>query len=460
MAADMGPVQPPRGLVARDGQGRSPGVAKPRRPVTNLENPGNRIAFSPDDCTFYATTTEDRQRIPRTNAAAGVKAATLQGRVGVGVSYARSMDYADAVVIGGGIAGVSVGHYLATAGADVTLLETEQQLAVHTTGRSAAVLYESYGTRANQRLTRASLGFFRSPPEGLVDGPLVRPRGVLLVARPSQMESLRAEESRGVGLQPLSPAEVGSMVPVMRTGLLAGALLEAQAADLDVAGLHQAFVRGLRRSGGTIRTSSPVEALDRSRGAWRVRVPGSVIITPVVVNAAGAWCDRVAGMAGIEPIGLVPMRRTAFMVPGRPEWSGWPAVVDIDQRWYFKPDGEQLLCSPAEERPSPPCDARPREVDIALAIDRINRATRLGIRTVRSSWTGLRSFVADRSMVIGFDGSAEGFFWLAGQGGTGIQTSPGAGRLAAALIADGQPPDDHLQHGIQVEEYSPARLRG
>ena len=193
---------------------------------------------------------------------------------GVRPSYDRPMDHPDAVVIGGGIAGVSAGHYLALAGFDVTLLEREPQLAVHTTGRSAAVLYESYGTPANQRLTRASLGFFRSPPAGLVDAPLVMPRGVLLVARPSQMETLRAEESHGVGLRPISPAEVGSMVPVMRYELLGGALLEAQAADLDVAGLHQAFVRGLRRSGGTIRTSSPVEALSRSRGTWRVRVPG------------------------------------------------------------------------------------------------------------------------------------------------------------------------------------------
>ena len=369
------------------------------------------------------------------------------------------MARADVVVIGGGIAGVSVGHFLAEAGLDVTLVEREPQLASHTTGRSAAVLYESYGSRSNQRLTAASLGFFRSPPEGLVDVPLVSRRGVLLVAGPSQIESLRAEESHGVGLQPVSPAEAGSMVPVLRTELLGGALVEPQAADLDVAGIHQAFVRGMRRSGATIRTSSPVQALVRSNGRWTVHVPEAAIVTPVVVNAAGAWCDVIAEMAGVEPIGLVPLRRTAFMVPGRSEWSDWPAVVDVDQRWYFKPDGEQLLCSPAEEQPSPPCDARPREVDIALAIERINRATTLDIRTVRSSWTGLRSFVADRSMVIGFDRTADGFFWLAAQGGTGIQTSPGAGHLAAALIAIGEPPDDLRQHGVRPEDYSPERLR-
>ncbi|MDE0289959.1 MAG: FAD-binding oxidoreductase [bacterium] len=417
--------------------------------------PKVRIAFRLGACTSYPGTStadlcdERDNGGPRTQLGAGRVAST----------YAPSMVYADALVIGGGIAGVSVGHYLAQAGRTVTLVEQEPQLASHTTGRSAAVLYESYGTRANQRLTKASLDFFRSPPEALVDVPLVARRGVLLVARPSQMESLRAEASHGVGLLPISTSEVRSMVPVMRTELLGGALLEPQAADLDVAGLHQAFVRGMLRSGATIRTSSPVEALTRSHGCWKVRTPGEVITAPVVVNAAGAWCDLVAEMAGVEPIGLTPLRRTAFMVPGRPEWSEWPAVVDVDQRWYFKPDGEQLLCSPAEEQPSPPCDARPLEVDIALAIDRINRATSLGIRTVRSSWTGLRSFVADRSMVIGFDGTADGFFWLAGQGGTGIQTSPGAGRLAASLIVHGQPPDDHLQIGVRPEDYSPDRLR-
>lgn len=376
------------------------------------------------------------------------------------VPYAFPVVYpVDILVIGGGIAGVSVCHYLAEAGREVLLAEGEPRLAYHTTGRSAAVLYESYGTRAIQTLTAASLGFLKKPPAGLVDAPLLRPRGVVVVARPDQMDRLETEASHGVGLRMISPSEVGAMVSVIRTELLAGALVEPQAADLDVAALHQAFVRGMRRAGGTIRLAAPVEALVRSAGRWMVRAGGEVITADVVVNAAGAWCDVVAGIAGVEPVGLVAMRRTAFMVPGRCEWSGWPAVVDIDQEWYFRPDGEQLLCSLGEEKPSPPCDARPEEIDIALAIDRINRATTLGIRTVRSSWTGLRSFVSDRSMVIGFDGSVEGFFWLAGQGGTGIQTAPGAGRLAAALITEGTPPTDQLDLGVDVEAFSPARLR-
>ena len=365
----------------------------------------------------------------------------------------------DILVIGGGIAGVSAGHYLAEADREVLLVEGEPRLAYHTTGRSAAVLYESYGTRAIQTLTAASLGFLKKPPGGLVDAPLVRPRGVVLVARPDQMDRLETEASHGVGLRMISPAEVGALVSVIRTELLAGALVEPQAADLDVAALHQAFVRGMRRAGGAIRLAAPVEALARSAGRWMVRAGGEVITADVVVNAAGAWCDVVAGMAGVEPVGLVAMRRTAFMVPGRPEWSGWPTVVDMNQEWYFRPDGEQLLCSPGEEKPSPPCDARPEEIDIALAIDRINRATTLGIRTVRSSWTGLRSFVSDRSMVIGFDDTAAGFFWLAGQGGTGIQTAPGAGRLAAALIIEGAPPADQVDLGVDVDAFSPVRLR-
>ena len=365
----------------------------------------------------------------------------------------------DILVIGGGIAGVSVGYFLTEAGHRVLLVEGEERLAYHTTGRSAAILYRSYGTTPVRSLTAASLPFLEDPPSALVDVPLVSPRGIVLVARTHQMDRLKAELVRGVGLEMIEPAEVADLVPVIRTARLAAGLLDRHAVDMDVAALHQAFVRGMRRGGATIRTGAPVEALSRSAGRWLVKAGGDLISVPVVVNAAGAWCDIVAGMAGVEPVGLKPMRRTAFMVPGRQEWSGWPAVVDIDQRWYFKPDGEQILCSPAEEKTSEPCDARPEELDIALAIDRINRATTLGIRTVRSAWTGLRSFVSDRSMVIGFDCDAEGFFWLAGQGGTGIQTAPAAGRLAASLITAGEVPRDQFRAGVRAEDFAPGRLR-
>ena len=365
----------------------------------------------------------------------------------------------DIVVIGGGIAGVSVGYFLTEAGCRVLLVEGEEGLAYHTTGRSAAILYRSYGIPAIQSLTAASLPFLADPPPALVDVPLLSHRGIVLVARSDQMERLDKELAHGVDLEMIEPTEVAELVPVIRTDRLAAGLLDRHAADMDVAALHQAFVRGMRGGGASICTGAPVEALSRSRGRWLVKAGGDLISAPVVVNAAGAWGDVVAGMAGVEPVGLEPMRRTAFMAPGRREWSGWPAIIDIDQDWYFKPDGEQILCSPAEEKPTVPCDARPEELDIALAIDRINRATTLGIRTVRSAWTGLRSFVSDRSMVIGFDCVAEGFFWLAGQGGTGIQTAPGVGRLAASLITAGEVPQDQVRAGIRAEDYAPGRLR-
>jgi D-arginine dehydrogenase len=178
-----------------------------------------------------------------------------------------------------------------------------------------------------------------------------------------------------------------------------------------------------------------------------------------VVNASGAWGDLVAGLAGIEPIGLQPMRRTAFMVPGDAACADWPFVVDIEERFYFRPDGAQFLCSLAEETLSPPIDPRPEMADIAIAIDRINEATTLGIRTVSSQWTGLRTFAPDREMVIGPEPGTPGFFWLVGQGGTGIQTSPACGALVAALVTGTPPPPELDAAGIDPDQYSPDRFR-
>lgn len=361
----------------------------------------------------------------------------------------------DVIVIGGGIAGVSAGFFLAERGRSVLLVEAEAALAHHTTGRSAALYFENYGHMSIRSLSKASRRFFESPPAGLTDGPLLSPRGALTIARPEQSEHFERVVADGVvtgtTVHRLSPARAGEIVPALRTERLVGALWEPEAADMDVAAIHQAFVRGVRRNHGEIRTSSPVTALQRTGRGWVVTTSGFTVECDVVVDAAGAWCDVVATMAGIAPVGLVPKRRTAFMVPGTESWSGWPLVVDVDHEFYFKPDGVQLLCSLAEETPTDPCDARPEELDVALAIDRINEATTLGIRTVRSSWAGLRSFVADGSMVIGFDPVAPGFFWLAGQGGTGIQTAPGAGMLAAGLICDGTVPAELDEFGVDTD---------
>ena len=374
-------------------------------------------------------------------------------------AYRRVMEHFDVCVIGGGIAGVAVAHFLAPR-RKIVLVEGEPTLAYHTTGRSAALYFENYGHLSIRELSKASRRFFESPPEGLADGPLLSPRGALTIARPDQMEHLAdvAAEgfASGTGIQELSGHEAAERVDVLRPERLAGALWEPDAADMDVSSIHQVFVRGTRRAGGEIRTSAPVTKLVRTGDVWTVTAGGVELVADVIVDAAGAWGDTVAQQAGLEPVGLVPKRRTAFMVPGREEWKGWPLVVDVDHDFYFKPDGTQLLCSPADETPSAPVDARHDELDVAMAIERINEATTLDIRTVRSAWAGLRSFVSDGGMVIGFDPDTAGFFWLVGQGGTGIQTAPAAGMLAAGLICDGAAPEDL---DVDPSQFSVERFR-
>lgn len=366
---------------------------------------------------------------------------------------------ADVIVIGGGIAGVAAAAELALAGAEVTLLEAERQLAYHTTGRSAALYFESYGHPTVRALSRASRAYFENPPDGTTDAPILSARGAMVVAPPDQVEALacQVEEGRqhGTDIRELAPDEAAEIVPVLRPELLAAASYEPGAADMDVAAIHQSFVRTFRRHGGSILTESRVGKLELRDQSWRVTTErGDRHTAQVVVNAAGAWCDVVGSMTGARPIGLVPKRRTVFMVTAPEGSEGWPLTVDAAHTFYFKPDGPQLLCSPADETPTEPQDVRPDEIDIALAIERINEMTTLGIRSIRSSWAGLRSFVADGGMVIGFDSEVDGLFWLAGQGGTGIQTSPAAGALAADLIRGVEP-----RSGVDPGAFSPGRLR-
>lgn len=366
------------------------------------------------------------------------------------------------VVIGGGIAGVSAAYALARHPSTpvVTLIEAEGQLAHHTTGRSAAQLIENYGTPPLRALTKASLPYFLQPPEGLADAPLLERRGVLNVADDSRSEEFERQLADGVAVNPtiteIPVAEAVALFPALRPEPISRALWEPESYAIDVAAVHQSFVRGLRLAGGTIATDHRALRIERTGSTWRIHtgpggaaapdpIPGDgpggpVLEADVVVNAAGAWGDDVARRAGLVPIGLQPLRRTAFMVASRFEGSGaWPLVADIEHRWYVKPDGVQFLCSPADETPSAPCDARPEEIDVARAIDAINGATRIGIRSVASSWAGLRTFTPDRTMAIGPDPGEPTFVWCVGQGGTGIQSSPGAGHLVADLALDGRP---------------------
>ena len=372
------------------------------------------------------------------------------------------MSRVDVLVVGGGIAGVSVAYELASTHR-VVLAETEAQLAYHTTGRSAALYFENYGAQAIRPLSQASRSFLSQPPPELCDVPLLSRRGGLFVARPDQLGRLDEVETEGreagTDVRRLDPGECLELIPALRRDRLGGGLWEPAAADIDVAALHQTYVRGIKVRGGEIRRRAPVTALIATDRGWRALVGDEELVVGTVVNAAGAWGDEVAKLAGVEPVGLQPYRRTAFMVPGKEEWRNWPMAIGVGHDWYFKPDGSQLLCSPADETPSPPCDARPVDVDIALAIERINDMTTLGIRSVRSAWAGLRTFAPDRAMVIGPDPDAETFVWLVGQGGTGIQTAPAAAQLAAALVRGEELGPELQAAGVDPEALSPGRFR-
>ncbi len=370
----------------------------------------------------------------------------------------RSGTY-DFIVVGAGIAGASVAAELA-ADARVLLLEAEDQPGYHTTGRSAALYTCAYGPPVIRALSRASGAFFRNPESPHIDHPLLRRRGALFIAREGQEDALfQLEAELGDAVRRLEREQVGALVPLLRSGYVTEALLEDAASDIDVMALHQHYLKTFRAAGGVLRTGAAVTALVREPSVWRAEAAADIYQAPVVVNAAGAWADAVAQMAGAMPVGLVPMRRTALLVspPTGLSSEAWPLVVDAEEQFYLKPDAGKLLISPADETPSPPCDAQPDEMDVAICIDRIETAFELSVKRIDHKWAGLRSFVADRCPVIGFDPEVAGFFWLAGQGGYGIQSAPAAARTAAALARGREIPDDIRNEGVSEAALSPRR---
>jgi D-arginine dehydrogenase len=346
----------------------------------------------------------------------------------------------DVVVVGGGIAGLAATYSLSVAGRAVLVVEREAQLAQHTTGRSAAMYLEHYGGAANQHLTVASRAFLESPPDGLCDHPVLSPRAFLTFAAPGHEHLLDAELAE-VGVlaevETVDARTVLELAPYLRPGAVGAGLLEPGAQDIDVMGLHQGFVRGARAKGAVIARSAAAVVIEPGRDArWSVTTGAGVVAADVVVDAAGAWGDEVAAMAGVEPLGLAPLRRTAFTVTVPPVPPEGPMVNTAGPGFYAKPEsGGLMLCSPVDETPSEPCDARAEEIDVARALDALDAATTLGARHVTRAWAGLRTFAPDRDPVIGWDDRVEGFCWMVGQGGTGIQTAPAAGALVAAVVA-------------------------
>jgi D-arginine dehydrogenase len=370
--------------------------------------------------------------------------------------------HADFLVIGAGIAGASVAYELA-ASARVVVLERELQLGYHSTGRSAALFSEIYGNATIRSLSRASRDFMLAPTPGFCETPLLQERGVLYVATAEQhaaIDTLHNAPDVSRHLRRVTSRDALELVPALRAENAAHSLYEPQAMDVDAAALYQAYQKGLRRRSGRIVTNCVIVAIERATADWCVHTADETFCAPILIDAAGAWADEIAVLAGVGPIGLEPRRRTALLIPAPAQWrvDRWPMVMDIEESFYFKPDAGKLMLSPADETACAPCDAVPDDLDVAIAVDRVERATTLSINHVTHRWAGLRTFAADRSPVVGYDDECEGFFWLAGQGGYGIQTAPALARISAALALHRSIPSDIEAHGIELSALSPRRL--
>ena len=350
------------------------------------------------------------------------------------------MDF-DIVIVGGGIAGASLGTEIAGKRRSL-IVEAEAQCGYHATGRSAAFWLESYGGADVALLTSASRAFLDSPPEEFAESGFLHARGAIHLS-----DGDWPEVPDGVIAKRLSRGELQRLIPGIRARW-SKALLEPGCADIDVAALHAAYLRAFRRDGGTVATSSRLEAAQFLGGQWTIRLADdSTIKAATIVNAAGAWADPVAEASGIQPLGIAPKRRTMVQLRvGRSGLKELPLVDDAAGSFYFKGESDgSIWLSPHDEIETDPCDAAPEEIDIAIAIDRFEGAVDWPVERVERSWAGLRSFAPDRLPVYGFDSRARGFFWCAGQGGFGIQTAPAAAKLAASVLL-GEAPGDMVGH--------------
>jgi D-arginine dehydrogenase len=364
----------------------------------------------------------------------------------------------DIIIIGGGIAGLSAAAAL-SADARVVVLEAEEQVGYHSSGRSATMLHYFLGDRLVRALTLASRGFIENPPDEFADVPLGHSMPVLIHAREDEREALDVLETeirQFADLDRLDAAGVQTLCPLLKEDAVHG-LVDRHAIRLDAHALLQANLRRLRNRGGELHASMRVSAIERIDNGWTVRgETGARFTAPILVNAAGAWADRIASLAGVRPLGLEPKRRTiiTFDAPPDTNLTGLPFTKTIPDELYFAPESGRLFASPMDEVPSEPSDAQPDEYEVALAAYRMEERTTVQVRQIHSKWAGLRTFTTDRHPAVGFASDSEGFFWLAGQGGFGLQTSPAMARIAASLIL-GKP---WPLADANVEDLSPHRF--
>lgn len=374
------------------------------------------------------------------------------------------MNQADYLIIGGGIAGASAGYWLSHH-ARVIVLERESMPGYHSTGRSAALYIAAYGTPQVRALTLGSRAFFDQPPAGFAEHPLLTPRGELLVDLIGDPGELQRQYLSAKALVPetrlLDVEESMAMMPILRREKVHGGIYDPTVCDIDTDALYQGYLRGIRRNGGEIHTDSEVQKLTRDgQGLWQVRTAQQHFSAPVIINAAGAWADHIGELAGAQKIGLQPKRRSAFVFspPAELNIHAWPELAALDGSFYMKPDAGMFLGSPANADPVEPHDVQPEELDIATGIYHIEEATTLSIRRPARTWAGLRSFVSDGDLVCGLDPQVEGLFWIAAQGGYGIQTSPAMGQASAALVRGKPLPDALAAFGLTEAMLSPHRL--
>ena len=371
----------------------------------------------------------------------------------------------DVAVIGGGIAGTSVAAELSK-DRRVLLLEMESQPGYHTTGRSAAVYAAVYGPSPIRALTRASRAFFASPSTSHFSTALFRPRPIMMIARQEQafaLDQTIAEVGVMTPVERINESAMRKLNPLVKTGYASAAMLDMSGEDIDVAALHQGCLRQFRYFGGDLRCNATVLGLTHTGRDWQINTGVGEFTVDTIVNAAGAWAEHIGGLAQAESIGLIPKRRTAAIVAAPTELApntlaSLPITIDIEENFYLKPDAGRLLISPADETPSPACDAQPEDMDIALCVERIEQAFDLQVHRIESKWAGLRSFVADKCPVVGYSTTAPAFFWLAGQGGYGIQTAPALARLAASQVLQRPVPEDIAAEGVDLSEIDPSRL--